>query len=48
MEKVRFRTLAVLGLSILSLALITVDWRVSVIIAVLAAMMAIANLRSAA
>lgn len=47
MTKVRLRTLATLGLVIFSLALLTVDWRASALIAVLAALSAIANLRSA-
>jgi hypothetical protein len=47
MGKIRHRTLAVLALSLLSLVLVTVDWRASVLIAILAAVMAIANLRSA-
>jgi hypothetical protein len=44
---VRKRTIAVLALSVFSLALITVDWRASILVAILVSVFAIANLRSA-
>jgi len=47
MQNVRKRTIAVLALAVFSLALIAVDWRVSALIAICAAVMAFANLQSA-
>lgn len=44
---IKKRTAAVLVLVIFSLFMLTVDWRASALIAVLAAVMAIANLQSA-